>query len=247
MSIITIDQLSVNYGGVRALTNVSLSVEAGEFIGIIGPNGGGKSTLMKTILGILEGASGSVTLDPSVVVGYVPQHTNFDRGFPINVMEVILTGHLPKKLTLFHRFKGHDENHALKVMKRLKIDHLAKRQIGELSGGQLQRVLIARALMNHPTVLFLDEPTASVDESSKKEIYEMLSELNQTMTILMVTHDTSTIWPYLDRCIYINQTAHIHDHVKEKGEVLDNCPIEWYLTGEQIKKDMMQNVKEVQG
>lgn len=243
MAVITVKDLTVKYEHITALDHVSFDVKANEFMGIIGPNGGGKTTLVKTILGLLEPIVGEVEIAKNQIIGYVPQSTTFDKHFPITVMDVVLTGHLPTKFRLLHRFKGHDYDHATVVMEQLGIAHLAKRQIGKLSGGQMQRVLIARALMNHPTILILDEPTASVDEVSKREIYDMLSKLNKemNMTILMITHDTTMIWHYLDRCVYINKTAHLHEHVLEGGkttEASEICPIEWYVEGERIQKEL---------
>ncbi len=239
MAVITASDLTVRYEQHTALQNVNFTIDKNEFIGIIGPNGGGKTTLVKTMLGLLKPSEGLIHISKDEIIGYVPQVTTFDKGFPISVLDVILTGHLPKGFKVGHRFKGHDAEHALKVMKRLGIETLAERQIGQLSGGQMQRVLIARALMNHPTVLVLDEPTASVDPSTKTEIYDMLKDLNQTMTIIMITHDTTQMWPYLDRCIYINKTAHLHNHAGDDEEdFLENCPIDWFIEGQKIQKAM---------
>ena len=207
MSILTVKDLQVNYGQTVALSGIDLQVEACDFIGIIGPNGGGKTSLIKAILGIIKPVRGEITLDPGETLGYVPQMTTFDRRFPITVFEVILLGHLPKRITMGHRFTKHEKEHAMFVMERLGIAELKNRQIGELSGGQMQRVLVARALMTHPTVLVLDEPTAGVDEASKKEIYQLLKELNKNMTILMITHDQLDTAPFVSRFVYVNKTV----------------------------------------
>lgn len=207
MPILKVTDLHVSYGQTVALSGVNLEVEPCDFIGIIGPNGGGKTTLIKTILGILKPTHGKIELDPGETLGYVPQLTTFDRKFPITVLEVILLGHLPKRITLGHHFTKHEKEHALFVMERLGIADLKKRQIGELSGGQMQRVLVARALMTHPTILVLDEPTAGVDEASKKEIYQLLKELNKSMTILMITHDQMDTAPFVSRFLYVNRTV----------------------------------------
>lgn len=207
MPILEVKDLQVNYGKTIALSGVNLSVEPCDFIGIIGPNGGGKTSLIKAILGILKPTHGKIILDPGETLGYVPQLTTFDRKFPITVFEVILLGHLPKRITMGHRFTRHEKEHAAFVMERLGIAELKKRQIGELSGGQMQRVLVARALMNHPTILVLDEPTAGVDEASKKEIYQLLKELNKSMTILMITHDQLDTTPFINRFLYVNREA----------------------------------------
>lgn len=239
-AIIRVEELHVSYEQTKALTGVNLSVYKNEFLGIIGPNGGGKTTLVKTILGLIEPQKGSVFLQEGEVVGYVPQLTLFDREFPITVEEVILTGHLPKKIGMFRKFNSHHKDHANQVMKRLGIESLTERQIGALSGGQMQRVLIARALMNHPTVLILDEPTAGVDELAKQDIYAMLKELNKDITIVMITHDTSILMDYLDRVIYINKRAHVHNG--EKAQLLEGecCPIDWFIQGEAIQKDLLK-------
>ncbi len=248
MSVISIQELQVNYDHVIALKQVSFDVKPLEFIGIIGPNGGGKTTLVKTILGILKPKAGKIHIKSSEVIGYVPQLTTFDRQFPITVKEVILTGHLPKHIKLGHRFSAHEIEHALSVMKHLGIENLKDRQIGTLSGGQMQRTMIARALMNHPTILILDEPTAGVDESSKKEIYKMLHELNQNMTILMITHDTSKLLKYTDRVIYINKTVHIHEQVGQEESINtqnNTCPINWFIQNEKIQKVFLDKKEKI--
>lgn len=206
MSILDVQDLQINYGKTVALHSANLSVEPCEFIGIVGPNGGGKSSLIKAVLGIIKPVKGSITMDPGETLGYVPQMTTFDRNFPITVQEVILLGHLPKRLVFGHRFSKHEKEHALFVMNKLGIADLRYRQIGELSGGQMQRVLIARALMTHPTILVLDEPTAGVDENSKKEIYAHLAELNKNMTILMITHDPMENMEFITRFVLVNRT-----------------------------------------
>jgi len=238
-AVIRIDDLHVNYDATVALAGVDLTIREGEFLGIIGPNGGGKTTLVKSILGLLEPLKGHVDLADHVVIGYVPQLTTFDRGFPITVEEVILTGHLPKKMKWFKNFAGHEKEHAYRVMKRLGVEKLRKRQIGALSGGQMQRVLIARALMNHPNVLILDEPTAGVDQKAKQDVYTMLKELNREMTIIMVTHDTEILDHYLDRVVYINKKAHIHSENAITSE-RDSCPIDWYIQGQEIQRDLLK-------
>lgn len=243
MGVLTVKELGVSYDKVEALKGINFTVSANEFIGIIGPNGGGKSTLVKAILGIKDYQTGDITMEEGQVLGYVPQHTTFDRKFPITVEEVILTGHLPKKIRLGYKLNHHND-HAGRVMKSLGIVELRKRQIGQLSGGQLQRVLLARALMNHPTILVLDEPTAGVDEASKEVIFEMLHEMSQYMTILMISHDSSQLNRYVDRLFYINKTIHIHD-VDEVGQVSngDNCPIDWYIEGEKLQVQLEEKVQ----
>ena len=244
MSVIKVENLKVDYNQVNALNKVSFEVGFRDFVGIIGPNGGGKTTLVRTLLGLLQPTEGTVEIGKNEVVGYVPQFSTFDRSFPINVEEVILSGHLPRKIKFMQRYNNHDTEHSGRIMERLGITELRKRQIGKLSGGQLQRVLIARALMNHPTVLILDEPTAGVDEENREEIYRLLKELNQAITILIISHNTNELFDYLDRVIYINKTVHIHrieDLTGRKPVPLEEgcCPIDWFIQGEKIQEDML--------
>lgn len=220
MPSIVIRDLQVNYGKTIALEKINLAICHGEFIGIIGPNGGGKTTLVKTILGLIQPTYGQVELDPSETVGYVPQRTTFDQMFPITVEEVVLTGHLPKRITIGHHFSKHERHHVKVVMERLGILDLRKRQIGELSGGQMQRVLLARALMNHPTILILDEPTAGVDELSKREIKKMLLKLNENMTILMISHDLDDLEKSAGRYLYVDRQLKVYD-----GQTTDRSAI----------------------
>ncbi|SHK39609.1 metal ABC transporter ATP-binding protein [Tepidibacter formicigenes] len=209
---IEVKDLSVYYGSVCALKNVNLKVKNKEFLGIIGPNGGGKTTLLKVLLGLVKPTNGSIFIKRDNTVGYVPQFTFFDRDFPINVMDVILMGKLPKKFKLFHRYSSQDKKRAEEIMKKLGIIEFKNRQIGQLSGGQLQKVLIARALINDPKILMLDEPTASIDSKTKIEIYEMLKKLNKDKTILIISHDMQDIFSYIDSVIYINKTLQYYNH-----------------------------------
>ncbi len=240
--LIKISELSYKYGDLTALENVSLSIKKGEFIGIIGPNGGGKSTLVKLILNILKPFAGEIKLSKDIVFGYVPQSTSFEKNFPISVIDVVLTGHLPKKIRLRHRFSEHEREHAMTVMESLNIRELAEKKISDLSLGQLQKVLIARALMNHPTVLILDEPTASIDNDSSMEIYSMIKELSQKITVLMITHDVTRDLSFFDKLIYVNKIIHIH--TKEGMDAgAESCPIDWLKAGEQIQQIMREKAK----
>lgn len=209
--IIAVDNLSVHYGDVHALEKVHLSVNPGDYIAIIGENGSGKSTLLKTILGFIKPAQGKVTfaLESRTAIGYVPQHTGFDRRFPISVIETVLTGLLTNRFQFMKRFTSHDHKQARSVLVELGLDHLEHRQIGELSGGQLQRVLIARALVSEPDLLILDEPTASIDQPSKQVIYNLLQKLHQERhkTILLVTHDKVPSESTVNKLVVMNKTV----------------------------------------
>ena len=207
---IEINDVSVNYGPVYALQNINLKVKSKEFLGIIGPNGGGKTTLLKALLGLLKPTTGSISIKGNHTIGYVPQFTFFDRNFPISVLETILMGRLPKKISWFHRYSAKDKKRAEEIMNQLGILEFKNRQIGQLSGGQLQKVLIARALIIDPEILILDEPTASLDTKTKKEIYEILKMLNEDKTILIVSHDLEDLFSYIDSVAYVNRTLQYH-------------------------------------
>lgn len=205
MNDIEMKNLSVNYGEVCALKDINLKIGNREFVGITGPNGAGKSTLLKVLLGILNPTSGSIVLKDNVSIGYVPQFTSFDKQFPIKVLDVILMGSLSNKIKLLKKYSKEDIDRARNIMDKLGILEFEDRQIGQLSGGQLQKVLIGRALMTDPEILVLDEPTASLDFKAKTEIYEMLSKIKKEKTIIIVTHDIKEVVSYTDRVVYLNK------------------------------------------
>jgi zinc transport system ATP-binding protein len=205
---------SYNHGPI-ILKDINLQVAAGEFIGIVGPNGGGKTTLLKLILGLLKPNLGTITVLKQRseltrhLVGYVPQFSNFDRDFPISVEQVILSGRLGKT-SLLGAYTRNDRKKISTILEQLEISHLLKYSIGDLSGGQLQRVLIARALACEPKILLLDEPTANTDIHAEKNIFDLLKIINQTVTILLVSHDIGFISHYIKRVACINTTLICH-------------------------------------
>lgn len=208
---VKIENLSVYYGQTPALSGVSLNIEEGEYLGIIGPNGGGKTTLLKSILGLIPINNGKIEIYNKRIsknrnlMGYVPQIAVMDKRFPISVLEVVLTGRLNQGLSPFFRFKAEDKERANEALSKVGIQHLADRQISELSGGEFQRMLIARAITVEPKVLLLDEPTASVDAISREQIYNILEELNQEMTIILVTHDLLSVSSKVSRLACLNE------------------------------------------
>ncbi len=228
------------YGNIHVLQNVNLSIKRNELIGIIGPNGGGKTTLLKLLLGLLEPTKGRVRIfgkspkQGRKEVGYVPQHSDFDRTFPISVLEVVLLGRLGGK-RLFSVYSEEDRKIAAYSLKKVGMEKYIKRQINALSGGQIQRVLIARALATEPKLLILDEPLSSVDQDFQKSFYELLAELKKEMTILLVTHDVSVASIYLDSLACLNKNLYQHSSVKEGIKNLDKmygCPIELIAHGQ---------------
>lgn len=209
--IIEFNRVNFSYQRSLTLNNVSFQIFPNEFIGIIGPNGGGKTTLLKLILGFLKPSHGSVLVfneaagehsRENIRLAYVPQSIRFDRDFPISVEEVVLSG-LLAHLPWYGRFRTQDHHAAHEALELMGLAHLSKRAFGKLSGGQAQRVLIARALASNPQLLLLDEPTTSVDPQAVSEIYANLNQLKGKMTILMVTHDLGAAIDQVDRILCV--------------------------------------------
>jgi len=213
--IVRLDRLTVEAGGNRILDDLTMSVSEGDFLGIIGPNGAGKTTLLRVILGLQKPFSGSVRVfgvEPAAArkrVGYVPQRLFFDRDFPVTVLETVLMGRLPVR-GLLARYNASDRKAALDALETTGLSELRHRRVGALSGGELQRMLIARALAGTPELLLLDEPTASVDPGMKTSIYDLLDTLRGSMTIVLVTHDTGAISSRVSRVACLNCRMNMH-------------------------------------
>ncbi|MFO7671598.1 MAG: ATP-binding cassette domain-containing protein [Bacteroidales bacterium] len=222
--IVQIRNLEAGYQGNRVLRNVSLSIMEHDFIGIIGPNGGGKTTLLKVIMGLMKPIKGTVeyAIDRSEI-GYLPQGSQLDERFPITVREVVASG-LKNRFRLTHQDRVQME----KTLKSTGLEKLQSRSIGALSGGELQRTLLARAIVSSPRLLVLDEPDTHVDNRFEMELYHLLRKLNQTMTILLVSHDIGTISPYIKSIACVNRDLHYHASNEINAEQLKvyNCPIE---------------------
>lgn len=237
---IHIEKLTVNYRHTPALSDVCLDVPEGEFLGIIGPNGGGKSTLLKAVLGLVPIADGKIEIfgnsakSKRTVIGYVPQFALVDRTFPISAAEVVMTAFLKGPLHPFFRYTEEHRKAALKQMERVGIGELADRQISELSGGEFQRLLIARALATEPKILLLDEPTASVDPASREHIYGVLEELNKSVTIVMVTHDLMAISSEVNSIACLNQRLVYHGDPQLDAKTVNEmygCPVDLIAHG----------------
>ncbi|MFW5786821.1 MAG: metal ABC transporter ATP-binding protein [Halanaerobiales bacterium] len=233
--------VSVYYNNQIALKNINFSVNRNQFLGIIGPNGGGKTTLLKVIAGLLEPDKGQILFyskkgvkSENISIGYVPQASNFDQKFPINVFDVVLMGGINKKFKPFYTYNNIKKDKAKDLMKKVGIYNLKDKQIGQLSGGQLQKVLITRALMTEPELLLLDEPTASLDSSSTSNIYEMLVELNENITIIVVTHNLTAVSSYFDSLACLNQELFYHDDKELDSDTVKKvygCPVELLAHG----------------
>lgn len=232
--ILDIQNVSFSYNGIPVLEEVSLKLNKNDFLGIIGPNGGGKTTLLKIMLGMEKPHKGEVSLFglPPVQgrrkAGYVPQYHVYESDFPASVMEVVLTGCLtPGKI--FKRYSEADKETAHKAMMLMNITDLKDKQIGKLSGGQQQRVLIARALVSEPRLLLLDEPASGIDTHMQKEFYELLSELKKRMAIILISHDLTAVSVYVDKIACLNRKLYYHNskeiHAKDL-EAIYQCPVE---------------------
>lgn len=224
--LVEIEGVSAGYEGKEVLHDVWLKVMPDDFVGIIGPNGGGKTTLLRLIIGQLSPTSGTVKR-ANAPFGYLPQTQQVDKRFPISVMDVVLSG-LMGTLGLWARYRKPHRQKARELLQMAGIQKLEKKCVGELSGGQLQRVLLCRALISEPTMLILDEPTTYVDSNFEGELYELLRDLNKHMAILMVSHDLGTITSYVKTIACVNGTLHYHNSNRISNEQLQsyNCPIQ---------------------
>lgn len=203
---IIVNDLSVCYGNNnRALSNINIEILEHEFIGVVGANGSGKSTLIKAILGLVPLQKGTVIInEPSDKIGYVPQFSQMNTSFPITLLEAVCLGMIGKGLHPFKYLTADNQKKAMEKLKLLKIDSLADRQLTDLSGGEFQRMLIARALALEPNILILDEPTASIDSKSREMIYNLLHELSKTITIILISHDLEEVLKLSTKILCLN-------------------------------------------
>lgn len=210
---IRVENVSFKYKNDLVIQDAHFHIERGSFISFVGPNGGGKSTLAKLILGLLKPLEGSITIfgkspvEARGDVGYVPQYSNFDLDFPINVLDVVLMGRL-KKGKLF--YNKSDKIKACAALKDVDLNGFEYRHFSELSGGQRQRVLIARAIVSSPEVLILDEPTSNIDKATENRLYDLLFKLNEYMTIVLISHDLTFVSENINKVICINKIVKIH-------------------------------------
>lgn len=210
-SLVEITDAAFSYGTAPVIERVNLSIYPQDFLGLIGPNGGGKTTLLKLILGLLTPTSGDIKIFNTSPkkgrkhIGYVPQVTSFDFNFPISVLEVALMGRLSHK-RLYRKFNSRDYKISRQALRQVGMQQYANKQIGALSGGQMQRVLIARALASKPRLLLLDEPFSNIDSDWQTTFYKMLYKLNRKIAIILVTHDISVLANYVDKIACINRT-----------------------------------------
>lgn len=237
--VIAIKDLNFSYEGEMILRDINFDLCKGDFAAVIGPNGGGKTTLMRLILGLLKPDSGSIRLFGQSIaqgirrVGYVPQIININRDFPINVLDVVLMGKASRGLR--RRYAKADREKAAEALETMGVAGFARQRVGSLSGGQRQRVFIARALMDQPELLILDEPTASIDRDGQEALYCLLDQLNTNITILVVSHDLLAISTHIKSIACVNRCLHYHNGneltpdllaVMYPGQAVGHCPVE---------------------
>ncbi len=236
---IQVDNVWFSYQGSEVLRDVSLSLKKGEFLGIIGPNGGGKTTFLKLLLGILKPDKGRILIlgqapnTASQRIGYVPQNTDFSTRFPISVMDVTLMGRLAWS-HIGRRYTDEDREKVRVALEKVHMWDYRSRPIGQLSGGQRQRVFIARALVTDPEILFLDEPTASIDPEFQVDLYDFLKELNQNVTIVVITHDVGVVSSYMKSIACVNRHLIFHEGgliTKEMVDMAYQCPVDLIAHG----------------
>lgn len=232
--IIEVHDLWFSYNGNVVLKDVNLEIDSGDFVALIGPNGGGKTTLIKLMLGLLEPDRGMIRVlgkqpgEAAPRIGYVPQDISVNRSFPISVQDLVLMGRMLGGGGWRH-YSRKDRDLARSALEKAEMWDLRDRRIGELSGGQRQRVFVARALAAEPEILFLDEPTANVDSQGQGEFYELLRELNKAVTVLMVTHDFSVISSFVKSVACVNQQVFFHRSPEITNEMIEMaycCPVE---------------------
>ena len=230
--LIQLDHICVAYDRKNVLRNVNLTVYERDFLGIIGPNGGGKTTLVKTMLGLKKAQSGTVTFYrdghpvPSIRMGYLPQYNQIDKRFPISVYEVVLSG-LRKKW--YRHYSAAQHEAVRQMLRRMGLETLAQRPIGSLSGGQLQRALLGRAIIAQPDAVVLDEPNTYIDRQFEPQLYRLLDEINSECAIVLVSHDIGSVLRNVRSIACVNETVDYHPDTELPEGWLEEkfkCPID---------------------
>ena len=217
---LTLTHLSFCYNDVTILDNISLEYQKSDFLAIIGPNGGGKSTLLKLMIGLLSPTSGQITLLDDTPertnhrIAYVPQDTSANKDFPIKVLDVVLMGRLSKSKA-FSTYSKEDKKVAYAMLEKVGMSGFENQKLHTLSGGQRQRVFVARALASEAEIIFLDEPTASIDTAGQLEIFTLLKQLNEEIGIVIISHDINVALNYATKVAYVHKTLYLHDVAKD--------------------------------
>jgi zinc transport system ATP-binding protein len=229
--------LSASYDTNTVLEDINFTVNENDFIGVIGPNGGGKTTLLKVILGLIRPVSGKITFNNDLIngnsIGYLPQISTGDANYPVTVTDVILSGMMIRK-RIISRMSASDKKRAHVIIDELGLSDMEHSSLAELSGGQLQRVFLGRAIIGNPRLLLLDEPGNFVDSTFESDFYEKLKELNSRMAILMVSHDIGMISSHVKSYACVNRKLHYHPSSEISNEQLlaYGCPIQLITHGE---------------
>ncbi len=230
--IIIFDHVFFNYGSIVVLEDIDFSILSDDMIAVIGPNGGGKTTLLRLILGLIKPSRGNIRLfgrDPEKsrhLTGYLPQQQNFDHSFPLNVYETVLMG---RYRGIGKRLNKADEKSAMDALETVGMAHMSQRHISMLSGGQIQRIMIARAIVGGPEILLLDEPLSGVDTEAQKSFYDLILKLSKNIAIVFVTHDVGVISQYFEKVICLNRKLFYHGPKEGSiGRLEDayGCPVE---------------------
>ncbi len=237
-SIVELVEVAAGYQHQPVFQNVTLKVAEFDFLGIIGPNGGGKTTLLQVMMGLLKPMAGTVSfpderdLGERSLFGYLPQVNRIDKKFPITVLDAVLSGSMKSGRYTANRKKIFKER-AMDLMGRMGLQGLEKRRVGQLSGGQMQRVFLSRAMISSPMLLVLDEPNSFVDNTFEKDLYEILKELNKETTIVIVSHDLGMISSYVKTIACVNRGLHYHPSNVITQDLLEsyNCPIDLITHG----------------
>lgn len=235
--LVEMHSLSASYGISLVLNDVNFYINENDFIGIIGPNGGGKTTLLKVILGLLKPVNGDIIFNTELLnsnsIGYLPQMSTGDISYPVTVTDIVLSGLMINK-GIVSRMSSSDKKKAQTVIEELGLAEMAGSTINELSGGQMQRVFLGRAIIGDPRLLLLDEPGNFVDSNFENDFYEKLKDLNKRMAILMVSHDVGTISSHIKSFACVNRSLHYHDSNEITNEDLlaYGCPIQLVTHGD---------------
>ena len=251
-AVISIQNLWAGYESDNVLEEINFEMFQDDYIGLIGPNGGGKTTLIRVILGLLQPERGSIRVmgvSPKIGrrhIGYVPQFQVEDKHFPISAWDVAAMGRLKPSLFANARLNAHDKEAVEQALRQTGMLDFAKRSMNELSGGQRQRVYISRALATEPKILLLDEPTSSVDSQSSNQLYDLLAALNDHIAILLISHDLTAISTYVKTIGCVNKRL-VYHHAKEiteeiKGSIILLRPKLAYAAGREEKIKPLMNV-----
>ncbi len=223
--VVELKHVSFAYHGMPVLEDVNLTVNHRDFLSVVGPNGGGKTTILKLILGLMKPTGGTVRLfgaPPEKArhrIGYMPQYASLDPLFPVSVIDVVLMGRLGRGMS-FWRYSRSDRRRAEEALEIMELAPLRDRPFFQLSGGQFQRVLLARALVSDPDLLLLDEPTSNVDAAIETGLYELLHRLNEKLTVILVTHDLGFVSHYVDKVACVNRRLVTHPTCEITGEII---------------------------